>query len=123
MTYEVRFDHPFFLRSVERCKKGAKTRRPLEDVQQLRPVLEKIPLNQTFLTQDGQHRVFKARVKDSTLSKGKSSGYRLVYAVDRAASKVTCLFLYHKADLAAVKIGKLLDEIRAEADEKDRPYR
>jgi hypothetical protein len=66
-------------------------------------------------THDGQHGVFKARVKDSTLAKGKSSGYRLVYAVDQTASKVTCLFVYHKADLATVKIGKLLDEIRSRA--------
>ena len=122
MAYQVRFDHPFFARSVERCKKGAKHRRPMEDVQQILPLLEKRPLSQTVLKQVDDYKVCKVRVDDSTLAKGKSSGYRLVYAVASKEPTVICLFLYHKTHLKDVNVGMLLKEIRAQTDDQDDPF-
>jgi mRNA-degrading endonuclease RelE of RelBE toxin-antitoxin system len=56
--------------------------------------------------------VFKARVKNSDISKGKSAGYRLIYHIQQQnlAILVTLYSKLDQSDIAAGKIKQILKE-------------
>lgn len=56
--------------------------------------------------------VFKVRVKNSDIQKGKSSGYRMIYYL-KTPAKIILVTIYSKldqADIAAKQIRKILKE-------------
>jgi mRNA-degrading endonuclease RelE of RelBE toxin-antitoxin system len=52
------------------------------------------------------YQIFKIRVKNSDIRKGKSSGYRLVYQLESQDS-VLLLALYSKSDQGNIKISDI----------------
>lgn len=64
------------------------------------------------LTGVGGYAIFKVRVKNRDIQKGKSAGYRLIYQVETAVS-VLLLTIYSKSnqeDIDAKEVLELLDE-------------
>jgi mRNA-degrading endonuclease RelE of RelBE toxin-antitoxin system len=64
--------------------------------------------------------VFKARVKNSEIQKGKSSGYRLIYWVE-SPSSIVLLDIYTKseqANIPAKKIQQIIAEFEQNNDEE-----
>ncbi len=121
MAYEVKVSHPFFKRSVRKCRKHS--RRPDEDLEPALSLLEKEPSRWgTPVGETERYRVYKLRVADSTQPGGKSSGYRLIYAVAEAEHRVICLFLYHKTQIENANIEQLLKQIKAQAPEGEDPF-
>lgn len=55
--------------------------------------------------------IFKTRCKDSCHSQGASGGWRVYYAVDKAAAKVFLLFVHHKKDYELPRQAFLLQKI------------
>ena len=65
--------------------------------------------------------IFKLRVKNSDIQKGKSSGYRLIYYV-KTTTKVILVTLYSKSeqeDIAAAEIQQILAEFEEEKEQAD----
>ena len=59
--------------------------------------------------------IYKVRVKNSNLQKGKSAGYRLIYCVESPTS-VLLLTIYSKSeqeDISVQAINSILDEFEA----------
>lgn len=60
--------------------------------------------------------IYKVRVKNSNLQKGKSAGYRLIYCVESPTS-VLLLTIYSKSeqeDISVQAINSILDEFEAD---------
>lgn len=60
-----------------------------------------------------RHTVYKVRVKNSDLSKGKSAGYRVIYYI-RTANRIILISVYAKnsrTNITADEIRRLIDEI------------
>ena len=56
----------------------------------------------------GEHYVvFKVRVKNSNIQKGKSAGYRLIYQVESATS-VLLLTIYSKSDRSDISANEII---------------
>ena len=63
--------------------------------------------------------IFKVRVRNRDIQKGKSAGYRLIYQVESPTS-VLLLTIYSKSDRSDIEV-KELREIIAEFDDDDQP--
>lgn len=64
--------------------------------------------------------IFKLRVKNSDVQKGKSGGYRLIYYV-KTSTKIILVTIYSKSeheDIAAAEIQQILTEFEQEQQEK-----
>jgi len=61
--------------------------------------------------------IFKVRVKNSNIQKGKSAGYRMIYEVE-SPSIVLLLTIYSKSDRTDIRLNSLL-RIIAEFDENE----
>lgn len=64
-----------------------------------------------------EYTVFKARLKNSDIQKGKSSGYRMIYYL-KTPTKIILVTIYSKleqADIAAKQIRKILKEFEQQA--------
>lgn len=64
--------------------------------------------------------IFKLRVKNSDVQKGKSGGYRLIYYV-KTSTKIILVTIYSKSkqeDIAAADIEQILTEFKQEKREK-----
>ncbi|MEA5501301.1 MAG: type II toxin-antitoxin system RelE/ParE family toxin [Limnoraphis robusta] len=60
--------------------------------------------------------IYKVRVKNSNLQKGKSAGYRLIYCVE-SPNSVLLLTIYSKSeqeDISVQAINSILDEFEAD---------
>lgn len=57
------------------------------------------------------HPIFKTRCKDGCHRIGQPGGWRIYYAVDREATKVWLLFIYHKKESKAPSLRLLLEKI------------
>jgi hypothetical protein len=55
--------------------------------------------------------IYKTRCKDSCHGLGASGGWRIYYAVDKAAAKVFLLFIHHKKDYELPRQTFLLQKI------------
>ncbi|WP_019486873.1 MULTISPECIES: type II toxin-antitoxin system RelE family toxin [Kamptonema] len=62
--------------------------------------------------------ILKARVKNTNIQKGKSSGYRLIYQV-KSATRVILLTIYSKSDREDIKNNEIIG-ILSEFYESDR---
>lgn len=56
--------------------------------------------------QGAQSLVYKARVKSSDLSRGKSGGYRVIYYI-KTSDRIVLITIYSKAEYSDVTIGKI----------------
>jgi mRNA-degrading endonuclease RelE of RelBE toxin-antitoxin system len=55
--------------------------------------------------------VYKVRIKNSDVKKGKSGGYRLIYQVESETS-VLLLAIYSKSDQSDITAGEILEILR-----------
>lgn len=88
---------------------------------ELDPVLESIKTGQrigALLTRVGYFDAFKVRIANTSINKGKSGGFRLIYAYAEGSqgNVVIALSLYSKQDLATIK-DKELVRLIAEAQD------
>jgi mRNA-degrading endonuclease RelE of RelBE toxin-antitoxin system len=56
--------------------------------------------------------VFKVRVKNSDIQKGKSAGYRLIYQVE-APTRIILLAIYAKSDQSSISATEIEDIVEA----------
>ncbi|MEL6930558.1 MAG: type II toxin-antitoxin system RelE/ParE family toxin [Cyanobacteria bacterium J06600_6] len=100
---------PTFKRNVKAL--GKKYRRIRQDVE---PVIEQLrngELPGDRITGTGEQ-IFKLRVKNSDLSKGKSGGYRLIYYC-QTATGIVLLTIYTKSEqtnITAADIKKIISQ-------------
>lgn len=86
--------------------------------QDIEPILEQIQQGQILgdrIPQIG-YEVFKLRVRNSDIQKGKSGGYRLIYYL-KTAQSVILLTIYSKsqqANIAADDIQRIISEYESE---------
>lgn len=62
--------------------------------------------------------VFKVRIKNSDIQKGKSSGYRLIYHLE-SSNQILLLLIYSKSDKTDVTAAEIKEVIKAFYDIKD----
>ncbi|MGL4377220.1 MAG: type II toxin-antitoxin system RelE/ParE family toxin, partial [Microcoleaceae cyanobacterium] len=64
--------------------------------------------------------VFKVRVKNSDIKKGKSSGYRLIYHV-KEATIIFLMTIYAKSDIVNISVDKIQEILNAlyEGDDEE----
>ncbi len=103
---------PEFKRNLRALSK--KYRHIRSDVQ---PAIERLQAGEFFgdRISGTQHVVFKARVKNSDIRKGKSAGYRLIYQV-KASKSVVLVTIYSKLDQGDIS-AHWIRRILAEFDE------
>jgi len=109
--YKIDLSFPTFKRTVKRLKKKfPSVNKDLDSIfSQLEnepPIGVPIPLINAP--------VYKVRIKNSDIQKGKSRGYRLVYKFDEKNKMITPLILYFKAEKTNVfnrEIRDMLDSL------------
>ena len=113
MTYTVDESHPYFRASLDSCQKRGRRRKPQADLQPVVKLLsaQPFPGGTVRLTEYPRYWLCKLRVADSTLGRGKSAGYRLIYAVSKEVPRIVLLMLYHKKDTHDVPIQKIIREV------------
>ena len=108
IEYTIQFE-----RDMRRLSK--KYRRIKSDV---KPVIKKLEVGEALGTQvqrTGQHIVFKVRIKNSDIKKGKRAGYRMLYYV-QTAETIILLTIYSKTEQGDISFQNLL-QIIAEYEE------
>lgn len=99
-----------FVKKLKRLRK--KYSHAYEDVRDLIRQLERGETPGDQVQQTG-YTVYKARVRNSDVAKGKSGGYRVIYYV-RTSARVTLIMIYSKTeqtDIAPETIKRLIDEL------------
>jgi len=100
---------PEFKRNLRALAK--KYRNIRSDIQ---PVIDRLQAGETIGDQVAgtDYTIFKVRVKNSNIQKGKSSGYRMIYYL-KTPSKIILVTIYSKleqSDIAARQIRQILKE-------------
>ncbi len=110
MTNQIKVEaSPIFLKNIRTLRK--KYPRIQNDMQSVIQQLEQGELLGDRISGVG-YPVFKLRVKNSDIQKGKSGGYRLIYYV-KTATGIVLLTVYPKseqADIDATEIRDIIDE-------------
>jgi len=80
----------------------------------IQPVLEQFQSGELIgdQVQKTGYTVFKVRVKNSDIQKGKSGGYRLIYYV-KSSTNILCLLMYSKSEednVTSAEIIKIIQE-------------
>jgi len=80
----------------------------------LQPIFEKLKNGELIgeQIQKTSYTVFKVRVKNSDIQKGKSSGYRVIYYVN-SSTNILCILIYSKSEkdnVTATEIKKVIQE-------------
>lgn len=122
---------PQFKRDLRTLSK--KYRHVRSDVQSIIERLEGGELPGDRIPGTGSQEIFKVRVKNSDIKKGKSAGYRVIYYLQTSTSRIL-ITIYSKsetANISAEKIIKIVSEFEAlleverqiqqESDRGDRP--
>jgi mRNA-degrading endonuclease RelE of RelBE toxin-antitoxin system len=110
---------PSFNRNISALKK--KYRRVTKDI---KPVIEQLENGETpgDLMIGIGYPVFKVRVRNTDVQRGKSGGYRVIYYL-KTTTSVLLLTLYSKSDQDDVAVSALKDIIedadRADAEESE----
>ena len=112
-SVNVRFT-PEFKRNLRTLSK--KYRHIRSDVQ---PVIEQFQAGSLIGDQVPRtgHPIFKVRVRNSDIRKGKSAGYRLIYYL-KTSTEVVLVTIYSKldqSDISAVGIRRIVSEFEAES--------
>ncbi len=106
--FQIEFT-PEFKRNLRALAK--KYRKIRSDIQ---PVIDRLQEGESVGDQVTgiEYAIFKVRVKNSDIQKGKSSGYRMIYYL-KTRTKIILVTIYSKldqADIAAKQIRKILKE-------------
>jgi mRNA-degrading endonuclease RelE of RelBE toxin-antitoxin system len=106
---------PEFKRNLRTLAK--KYRHVRSDVQ---PVIDRLQAGETigYQVQGTPYMIFKVRVQNSDIRKGKSSGYRLIYYL-KTPTNIILVTIYSKldqADISAEQIRRILKEFDEQAD-------
>lgn len=88
--------------------------------QDIKPIIETLQQGELLgdKVQDCGYVVYKVRVKNSDIKKGKSAGYRVIYYL-KTDIEIILIAIYSKsehADIEVTRIKKILKEIRAESE-------
>ena len=80
----------------------------------LQPIFEQLKSGELIGDQVQQtgYTVFKVRVKNSDIQKGKSGGYRMIYCV-KTSTSILCLLIYSKSEednITSTEIKKVIQE-------------
>ena len=62
------------------------------------------------------YQVFKVRLKNSNIQKGKSAGYRVIYYL-KTSTKIILITIYSKSDLADIK-KQVIEQIISDFERK-----
>lgn len=110
MPSEIQIEFtPEFKRNLRALAK--KYRKIRSDIQ---PVIDRLEAGEFIGDQvtGTEFTIFKVRIKNSDIQKGKSSGYRMIYYL-KIPTKIILVTIYSKleqADIAAKQIRKILKE-------------
>ncbi|ARV61999.1 addiction module antitoxin [Nostocales cyanobacterium HT-58-2] len=118
-SVEIKFTDEFKRRLRTLCKKY---RQIQSDVQ---PVIEQLQAGEFVGDQipGTSYTVFKVRVRNSDIQKGKSAGYRLIYQLESPTS-IILLLIYSKldqADVAADEVQTVVERFQKDADNTQDP--
>ncbi len=107
-TVQVRFTDDFQQQIRNLAKRYYKIR---IDIQ---PIIQQLEAGEIVgdQIQGVGYRVFKVRVKNSNIQKGKSAGYRLLYHLE-SSTQVLLLLIYSKSDRADVTAAEIKAVIEA----------
>jgi mRNA-degrading endonuclease RelE of RelBE toxin-antitoxin system len=89
------------------------------------PVIEKIQKGDFVgdqIPKTGDHTVFKVRVRNRDIRKGKSAGYRLIYYVE-TEKKMTLITIYSKteqSDITPEQIRRILKNYESRSENNNR---
>lgn len=80
----------------------------------IQPIFEKLKNGELIgeQIQKTSYTVFKVRVKNSDIQKGKSGGYRVIYYV-KSSTNILCILIYSKSEkdnVTATEIKKVIQE-------------
>lgn len=80
----------------------------------IQPIFEKLKNGELLgeQIQKTSYTVFKVRVKNSDIQKGKSGGYRVIYYV-KSSTNILCILIYSKSEkdnVTATEIKKVIQE-------------
>ncbi|MBD2317436.1 type II toxin-antitoxin system RelE/ParE family toxin [Phormidium tenue] len=80
----------------------------------IQPIFEKLKNGELIgeQIQKTSYTVFKVRVKNSDIQKGKSGGYRVIYYV-KSSTNILCILIYSKSkkdNVTATEIKKVIQE-------------
>jgi len=94
---------PEFKRNLRALSK--KYRRIRSDIQ---PIIERLQRHDIIGNQipEMHHTIFKVRIRNSDIRKGKSSGYRLIYYI-RTSTNIVLITVYSKLEQADVSTGQI----------------
>lgn len=113
----IKFDLlPSFKRKIKQY--GKKFKGIKNDLISLQKTLNENPINSTFIKDD----VYKIRLSNSSLNKGKSSGYRVYYYYKDTKNEITLMYIYSKNDLVNLSdevLDKLICELQIFLQDKD----
>jgi len=99
---------PTFTRKVRTLLKRYRSLR-----QDLQPILDQLEQGERpgDLLQGLSLNVFKVRIKNSDIGKGKSAGYRLIYYAE-LAGRIVLLTIYSKSDRTDISSQEILEILR-----------
>jgi mRNA-degrading endonuclease RelE of RelBE toxin-antitoxin system len=111
--YEVDLSCPVFQRNLKKLRRKFPAVKDdlktiLDELENRAPLGDAIPLIKAP--------VYKVRVRNTDIPKGKSSGYRLIYNFDQERKIITLLLFYFKAE----KPTALVKEIKNALDSLER---
>ncbi len=100
---------PTFKKKVKQYNKKFKAIK--KDLITLSEVLNENPTNSILI----QENIYKVRLKNSNLQKGKSSGYRVYYFYKNSKNLIVLLYIYSKTEqtnLSDEDLKKLITELK-----------
>jgi mRNA-degrading endonuclease RelE of RelBE toxin-antitoxin system len=110
----IKFANEFEKKLYRLSKKYRNIRKDLEPI--LEQLAKGIFLGDRFIGFGLDIYIYKVRVKNSNLNKGKSGGYRIIYLVESALS-IVLLTIYNKSqqeDISIVDIQSILNQFDKE---------
>jgi mRNA-degrading endonuclease RelE of RelBE toxin-antitoxin system len=119
--FSVRFADEFEKELYRLSKKYRNIQRDVEPI--IQQLEQGIILGDRLTGFGSEIYVYKLRVKNSNIQKGKSAGYRLIYLLESVTS-ILLLTIYSKAekeDVTVNDINSILGEYFIEEEKSDRP--
>ena len=110
------FTIPTFRKKIKNYSKKYKGLK--KDYKTLLDTLSQNPSNGILIKED----IYKIRLKNSNLNKGKSAGYRVYYFYRNSKNKIVLLYIYSKneqSNLSNEDLDKLIIELHNEFDDLD----
>ena len=108
--YEINLSCKPFQRNQKKLRK--KFPHIKEDLKSIFEELEKkAPLGDAIPLMNSP--VYKIRVKNSDIQRGKSGSYRLIYKFDKENNKVTPLIIYFKGDKETASISEINEALES----------